>query len=74
MTQAQVVAKLVLDGLALYAAAGVAVASAFLSLGVARLSPPGTAVSLGARLLLFPGAVGLWPVILRRWMAARRPR
>jgi hypothetical protein len=28
-------------------------------------------VTLGARILLLPGAVALWPLILSRWFKAR---
>jgi hypothetical protein len=27
--------------------------------------------TLGARLVLFPGAVALWPYVLARWLKAR---
>jgi len=54
--------------LALYAAAGLAVAVAFLAFGVTRVLPAPAAVTLGARIMLFPGAVALWPYVLIRWL------
>jgi hypothetical protein len=58
--------------LALYAAAGVAVGSAFVTFGVGRVLPEPAPVTIGARILLFPGAAALWPYILMRWMKSAR--
>ena len=59
-----------LVGLALYAAAGVAVAAAFVAFGVTRVQP--MPVSVGARVLIFPGAAALWPYVLIRWLKSVR--
>ena len=56
--------------LALYAAAGFAVA--FLVFGVTRVLPEPAPVTLGARILLFPGAAALWPYVLVRWLKSSR--
>jgi hypothetical protein len=61
---------IVLNVLAVYAAAGAVVALAFVSVGVTRVQ--GEPVSLGARVVLFPGAVLLWPFVLLRWLRAPR--
>jgi hypothetical protein len=61
-----------LIGLALYAAAGVAIGAAFVAFGVSRVLLEPVPVTLGARLLIFPGAAALWPYILVRWL--RSPR
>jgi hypothetical protein len=58
--------------LALYAAAGFAVAVAFLALGVTRVLPEPAPVTLGARIMLFPGAAALWPYVLIRWLRSSR--
>ncbi len=63
---------IVLIGLALYAAAGVAVAAAFLVFGVTRVLPEPLPVTVGARMLLFPGAAALWPYVLLRWLKSSR--
>ena len=63
---------IVLIALALYAAAGVAVAAAFVAFGVARVLPEPAPVTFGARILIFPGAAALWPYVLIRWLKARR--
>jgi hypothetical protein len=58
--------------LALYAAAGVAIGIAFVALGVTRVLPEPATVTLGARVLLFPGAATLWPYVLVRWLKSSR--
>jgi hypothetical protein len=63
---------IVLIGLALYAAAGIAVAAAFVAFGVTRVLPEPVPVSAGARRLIFPGAAALWPYVLVRWLKSSR--
>ena len=58
----------VLLALALYTAMGVAIAAAFLVFGVTRVLPEPLPVTLGARIMLFPGTVALWPYVLIRWL------
>jgi hypothetical protein len=56
----------------LYVAAGLVTGVAFVVAGVTAVqSAP---VSLGARILLLPGATALWPLVLSRWLKSRRPR
>jgi hypothetical protein len=59
-----------IDVLALYAVLGAVIALAFVTFGIARVLPAGTPVTLGARLLLWPGAALLWPYVLLRWVKA----
>jgi hypothetical protein len=61
----------ILYALALYAAAGVATALAFVSVGLAQVLHPPMPTTLGARILLLPGAFALWPYIVIRWCKAR---
>jgi hypothetical protein len=63
---------LFLSALALYGAAGLCTAAAFVTLGVGRVLPHPMTFTLTARLLLFPGAAALWPYILYRWLKAGR--
>jgi len=58
--------------LAIYAAAGVAVGLAFVVFGVSRVLPEPAPVTVGARILLFPGAAALWPYVLMRWLKSPR--
>jgi hypothetical protein len=59
-----------LNALALYAVIGIATALAFVTFGVTRVQP--APVSLGARILILPGAAALWPYVLLRWLKAPR--
>jgi hypothetical protein len=63
---------IVLLALAVYAAAGAVIAAAFLVFGVSRVLPAPAPVTLGARVLLFPGALALWPYVLVRWLKSFR--
>jgi hypothetical protein len=60
------IATLLLCGLALYLATGVAVGVAFVTMGVTAVQP--ASVTAGARVLLLPGAIALWPLVLSRWL------
>jgi hypothetical protein len=62
---------IILDVLAFYVVIGVVTALAFVTFGIARVLPAGTPVTLGARVLLIPGAALLWPYVLLRWAKAR---
>jgi len=64
-------ASVILYGLALYAAVGVVAALAFVSVGLSRVLHPPVPATVGARILLLPGAFALWPYILVRWWKAR---
>ena len=65
------VVAFLLDALALYAAIGVVTAIAFALFGVTRVQP--ASVSAGARILILPGAMALWPYVLLRWLKAKAP-
>ena len=62
------VVAFLLDALGVYAAIGVTTAVAFVSFGIGRVQP--AHVSLGARILIMPGAAALWPYVLARWIKA----
>jgi hypothetical protein len=55
-----------LAAVALYALAGIVFAVAFHRRGLARLDPAAAGGGLGFRLLITPGLVALWPVLLRK--------
>jgi hypothetical protein len=55
--------------LALYAAIGLVAALAFVAFGVTRVQP--ARMSLGARILILPGAAVLWPYVLTRWLKVK---
>jgi hypothetical protein len=60
----------VLYGFLTYAAVGLAVAAIFVLRGVTRVTDPPRPASIGARLLIIPGAAVLWPYVLARWLRA----
>ena len=61
----------IFDAVVLYAVAGAVTALAFVSLGLSRVLPHPVPATLGARIMLLPGAFALWPYILVRWWKAR---
>ena len=54
--------------LRIYLACGFLFALPFVLIGVKKIDPHAAHGSWGFRLLIIPGAVGFWPVLLRRWM------
>ena len=63
-------AMILLYGLELYVLLGLVTAILFVSFGVTRVLP--YPMTLGARLLVLPGAAALWPYVLARWLTSRR--
>ena len=60
------------SGWPLYVAAGLVAGLAFVIFGVTAVqSAP---VTVGARILLLPGATALWPLVLSRWLKSRSRR
>jgi len=55
----------------LYLALGSVCAVAFVGVGVHRVMPHAGPITVGARLMILPAAILLWPLTLRRWIAAR---
>jgi hypothetical protein len=66
------IATLLLVGLAFYLSVGLLTGVAFVLSGVTAVQP--APVTAGARVLLLPGAVVLWPLILSRWVRSRTRR
>jgi hypothetical protein len=61
--------QILVSGLVIYVAVGLIIGLAFVVFGVTRVQP--AALTVGARILLLPGATALWPIVLRRWLKAR---
>ena len=57
----------------LYIACGLAFAPFFVWRGLGRIDPAAQPAGLGFRLIILPGVVALWPVLLRRWLAGSLP-
>ena len=67
------VATLLVDALYLYCAAGSFFAIAFVTSGVNRIDSQAIGSAIGFRVLIFPGAAALWPLLLRRWISGEPP-
>ena len=59
--------------LGVYAALGAIFAVAFVTRGVERIDPAAKGASRGFRLIVVPGVVALWPLLLRRWIGGAPP-
>jgi len=54
--------------LGIYLFCGLVFAVPFVLVGARRIDPHALHGSWGFRLLIFPGAAALWPLLLRRWV------
>jgi hypothetical protein len=59
-------AILILSGV--YLACGFLFAIPFVFIGVKKIDPHAAHNSWGFRLLIFPGTLAFWPLLLRRWL------
>ncbi|MDA0577424.1 MAG: hypothetical protein O3B24_04930 [Verrucomicrobia bacterium] len=57
--------------LAVYGLIGLVFCIAFLLRGVARMDPLARAGTRGFRMMIAPGVIALWPLLLRRWRSGR---
>lgn len=64
-------ARLLINGSALYLALGLLFALPFATRWAGRLDPAAAVGSWGFRLLILPGAMLLWPLLLYRVLRAR---
>ena len=69
----EAVAVWLVRALGVYAALGAIFAIAFVTRGVERLDPAAKGASRGFRLIIVPGVVALWPLLLRRWISGAPP-
>lgn len=56
-----------------YAAIGVVFALFFVTRGAWRIDPAAIGGSIGFKILIFPGTVALWPLLMRRYQEATPP-
>jgi hypothetical protein len=63
------IAVVFLIALGIYLLCGLAFALPFVFFGVKKIDPHATHGSWGFRLLIIPGTMALWPLLLRRWMS-----
>ena len=65
------IAILLVDAFYLYALLGVVFALAFVTVGVKRIDSQANGSGAAFRLLIIPGSVAFWPLLLRRWIARK---
>lgn len=63
------IAPWLVRALGAYAALGLVFAGPFLVRGIERLDPGARGSGWGFRLIVLPGVVAFWPLLLRRWFA-----
>lgn len=64
------VAELIANAVAVYAAAGIVFACAFAMRGAGRIDSAASKSGRSFRAIILPGAAALWPFLLYRWMRA----
>ena len=62
-----IAAEIIAGVLGAYAALGAVFAIAFIVRGIGSVDPVAKSSSIGFRLIVFPGVVALWPLLLRTW-------
>jgi len=62
------IATVLLLGLGVYLACGLVFAIAFALVGVKKIDPHAAHGSWGFRLLIIPGTMVFWPLLLKRWI------
>lgn len=71
-TSVRPIAMILFGAFVLYLAVGLLIGLAFVIFGVVQVQA--MPVTLGARILLLPGATVLWPFVLSRWLKSGRAR
>jgi hypothetical protein len=66
-------AEAIVGTLAGYFVLGLAFASFFVTRGVAAIDPAARGMPRLARLLIAPGVVALWPLLLWKWFTQKSP-
>lgn len=67
-------AQTLLIVLGFYFAFGLFFALAFVLKGVRVIDPAAHSATFGFRVLIFPGAVALWPILAKRWRKPLPPQ
>ena len=51
-----------------YAAVGLIAGCVFIAFGIAKIDPLAQGAGWGFRLVVLPGTIALWPLLLSRWL------
>ena len=65
------IANLLVGLATLYLALGLVLVAPIVLRGVNRINPVAHESSWGFRLIIIPGVIALWPILVRRWIAGR---
>lgn len=65
----ETIASLLVHAAGLYLAVGLAFAIPFVILGIGRIDPAASESGWGFRLVVLPGCMAMWPLLLWRWVA-----
>jgi len=57
-------------GLAIYLSIGVVFALSFILKGIHTIDQAAQSSSIAFKTIIFPGAIMLWPILLKKWMDA----
>ena len=66
------VANALVHALYLYSAIGFLFAIPFVVKGVQRIDEEAVGAAWGFRVLIVPGSVAFWPMLLKRWLGGQR--
>jgi hypothetical protein len=69
----ETLARVLVAAVEVYLGAGLLLALAFVTRGVAVVDPRARGSSWGFRLAILPGTAALWPLLLRRWWRRQEP-
>ncbi len=67
------IAQWLTTAVGIYLLIGLVVAIPFVIRGVGKIDPSAREGSTGFRLLILPGSIALWPLVLRRWLGGHSP-
>ncbi|MFK8028643.1 MAG: hypothetical protein AB8G18_00235 [Gammaproteobacteria bacterium] len=62
-------ASYIVYALTAWVVVGVLIGIAFVFIGANRIDPSAREGTPGFRLLILPGAIALWPLLLKRWLS-----
>lgn len=67
------IAQWLTTAVGLYLLIGLIVGIPFVIRGAGKIDPSAREGSTGFRLLILPGSIALWPLVLRRWLSGLPP-
>ena len=68
-----IIVYIILIAVALYLAAGLVFAIPFVIKGVTKIDEGAHGSKWGFRIIIIPGTIVFWPLLLKKWMKTTRP-